>query len=358
MDTELGSIRELFSAEVEAVDRALRGHLARFPNPPAHYGMVKYHLGFAREDLVDVVGPPLARGKRLRAITCMLICRALAAPPPATERLMIAGEMLHAASLAHDDIQDEDPLRWGRPTLWSLFGVGQALNTGDALVAMTYQLLVELPRYGVSTDAALDAIRIFNDAHIRMCEGQHLDMASRDRLDVSVDEYMDTIAGKTAAMIEWIAHVAARIAAHDPRVVECYRRFGHAFGMLYQICDDIRAVWIEPNEAQKQVGGDVRLRKATLPLVLGARSGAPRLDDLLAGAAEDGALVSIANELRHLGVLDECRAYARERLNEALEMLRLTGRSSREHDVLEQLVRGFAGAAGVDGRVADAPAAE
>lgn len=353
------SIRAIFAQDIGAVDEALRVYLDRASDPHSHYGMIRYHLGFANESLQPVMDNPLRRGKRLRPIACLLICRALGAPAGAAEQVMVAAELMHAASLAHDDIEDEDPVRWGRPTLWSLFGAGQAINAGDALIGMTYQLLLDLPESGVSPDTALKVIRAFSQAHLRMCEGQHLDLMYRGRFDVSVDTYLDIISRKTAAALECIALAAALVAVHDPAVTGCYQRFGRAFGMLYQICDDIRAVWVEPQGKEKIAGNDVRWRKPTLPLLIGLQMGAPRLRALFSERSPDGALAAdpaeIAEELRRLGVEESCRMRAASYRDEAITHLRNSGGDPSAHGLLEMMVRICAQSAGVqDDVVADA----
>ncbi|WP_437967082.1 polyprenyl synthetase family protein [Sorangium sp. So ce260] len=356
---DFDSIRACFTEDIGAVDRALRAHLERASEPYSHYGMLRYHLGFANESLKAIADDSLRRGKRLRPIACLLICRALGAPAGAAEQVMVAAELMHAASLAHDDIEDEDPVRWGRPTLWSLFGSGQAINAGDALIGMTYQLLLGLPQSGVSPDTALQVIEAFSQAHLKMCEGQHLDLLYRGRFDVGVDTYLDIISRKTAAALECIALAAALVAVRDPEIRGSYQQFGRAFGMLYQICDDIRAVWAEPQGKEKVAGNDVRLRKPTLPLLLGLQMGAPRLRALFSERSSSGALAAehaeIAEELRRLGVEASCLMRAASYRDEAIAHLRSTAHSSPAHDLLEMMVRICAQSAGVqDSVLADA----
>ncbi len=351
---DLGSVRVALDEYIREVDDALVDYLEKKREPVEHYEMIRYHLGFANAAPGGTPGPRLPRGKRLRAVACLLISRAIGAPADATRTLMIAGEMMHAASLVHDDIQDKELLRWNRPTVWAAFGTDQAINVGDAMIGMTYELLLALRDVGVEASLVLQTISTFNEAHLRMSEGQHLDLAHAGRFDIPLEKYFEMASLKTGAACECIAYASALVSGCAPRVAEAYRGFGRSFGLLYQLCDDIRDVTDDLESTGKAGLKDLRRRKPTLPLLLGVAAGAPTLTSLLRReSAEELELtrdeeLAIRAELRSLGVDARCRSTAATKRDEALHHLAETGLSGAEHAQLEMMVRLCAQAAGVD----------
>ena len=344
----IGSLRQLFAAEIDEVDAALAEYLATYADPPGHYGLIRYHLGFADERLAPTPGARQPRGKRLRAIVCMLIGRAIGAPRNALTTLMLASEMLHNASLVHDDIEDEEPLRWGRPTVWSLSGTSQAINIGDALIGMTFDLLLRLRQDGVPPDVVHRVLESYVRAYLRMGEGQHLDLLQQARLDIGVDRYLDMISRKTGAALEGFCGATAIVGGGTAQVEGSYRRFGAAFGMLYQIMDDIGGVWGELDDTGKIAARDIMLRKTTLPLLYGVEHGSPALRKLLLEPHDTKAAFTeaesehIVAELAAVGVEDLCRAVALRHRDAALAELRGAGdgaaEQSREHMMLAKMV--------------------
>jgi geranylgeranyl pyrophosphate synthase len=357
---KLGALREIFAPQIREVDEALAMYVNGLRDPMSHYDMVRYHLGFADG------GSRLPSGKRLRPLFSLFIGRACGAPEPVIRKLMIAVEISHNASLVHDDIEDGDPIRWGRPTTWSVYGMNQAINVGDALIGMTYEVLMAIRDAGVPADTTLRVLEIFNRTHLRMAEGQHLDLLHEGRFDIGVDAYLDIISRKTAAACECAAHAAAVLAGQSPVVEDCYRRFGHAFGMLYQLCDDIRALWGEPEDTGKAALRDIALGKSTLPLIYGMELGTPALREALAlrralpaerrhspaaprrlpDSFLDRALF-VRDELTKLGVDDLCRKHVVTHRDRAIAALRETKRNSEEHGLLETMTKLCAEMAGV-----------
>ncbi len=361
-----GMLREAFGSQIDEIDAALEAYLSRRIDPPAHYGMIRYHFGYANADLSPLTGPKLSRGKRMRAIFSLLVGRAVGADPKVLQTLMLASEMMHSASLVHDDVEDGDTVRWGRPTLWSLFGIEQAINVGDSLIGLTYDLLLELQSQGLAADRVLRVLKVFKDAHLKLTEGQHLDLSS-GLAAARVRGYQGMIARKTAAACECATESAAIAGGGSPRIEEAFRAFGFAFGMMYQVCDDIRDVWGDPNDTGKDSGRDIYLRKRSFPLVYAAEIGPPWLTELLwlsndagkerrmhppSGRRKPDELTPqqvqmVRDELLRLGIAGRCREVARHYRDVAIESLRSTGLEAPELSMLENMTNLCAAMAGV-----------
>ena len=148
-----------------------------------------------------------------------------------------AVECFHKASLIHDDIQDGDEERYGRPTTWKEHGVGVAIAAGDWLVAHGYRLIV---KSGFPSAASM--LEAVVESHMRLCEGQGDDLLAPGANPLASDQafdragYLSTCARKTGEAFALAAQLGARAAGADDAP---YRRFGLAYGILFQIDDDL-----------------------------------------------------------------------------------------------------------------------
>lgn len=344
---QLESLHQLFESEIRQVDRDIVAYLEQFDRPQTHYGMIRYHFGYATRDLHSLpAGEYLPRGKRLRPLICMLFCRMFKLDAAVAAVVMTATEVMHSASLAHDDIEDKDAVRWGRPTIHALFGTEQAINAGDAMIGMVYQLLLTLRLKGVPPDVLLGVIEVFNHAHLRMCEGQHLDLRYRFFDDVALADYLDMVGRKTASPCVCIADAISTLAASPPATRTTLSRFGQSLGMLYQICDDIRGIWCAPQALGRQIGQDINQQRSSLPLLYAFRHGSAELREVLrdnASRAEpisDARLAFVREEMAACGASRFCREQATTHYEAALEALDMLHMDCREMAVL----RGILGA--------------
>jgi geranylgeranyl diphosphate synthase, type I len=264
------------------------------------YQLCKYHLGW-----IDESGLPLAGqgGKMLRPSLCLAACRGYGSPELAVG-MGAALELLHAFSLAHDDIEDGDRERRHRPTLWAQYGIPLALNAGDALYSLAYDLLCRaLDR--LPEDAVKPALAIFSSTCLRLVEGQHLDLEFESRPDVDIDEYVEMVRGKTGALLGASLGLGALCGRAPAGHVEQLRAAGVELGLAFQARDDTLAFWGDPAQTGKAAGNDLARGKKSLPVVL-ARS--HRLEP-----AHAGSLTAAVQELEQLGVRAEIERFAGER---------------------------------------------
>ena len=157
------------------------------------YEMLAYHLGLDHAD-----GP---RGKRIRPLLGLLAYQSLTGDYHPALPGAAAVELGHNFSLVHDDIEDADRERRHRPTLWAIWGIPLAINAGDALFALSRLALYRLLADSVSPARVLRLMRVYDETCLALCEGQFLDITFERRPDVTVDEYLEMIGKKTAALI-------------------------------------------------------------------------------------------------------------------------------------------------------------
>src|SRR5712691_6460415 len=259
--------------------------------------MMLYHLGLD-------AGRPRG-GKRLRPLLCLLVFEALAGEPQRVLPAAAAIELLHNFTLIHDDIEDQDPARHHRPTVWSVWGVPQAINAGDGMYAVSRLAVQRLRDRGFPAERILDFARLLDEACVRVCEGQFLDISFESRTDVTADRYRAMAAKKTGALFAAAAQGAALLATHDVAVRETLARFGDAFGQAFQAHDDVLGIWASTERTGKVEMNDLTKRKKTLPVVLAFERAQGKTRERLAALFAPAAPLPAENVERIREILDE-----------------------------------------------------
>ncbi len=266
---ELNTLTREYLSTLEA---EMRSVLELKPEPAdadLFYSMIHYHMGWRDAALTPIEGNS---GKRIRPLLCLLACAAAGGQWRMAVPAAAAIEILHNFSLVHDDIQDSSPTRRGRPTLWTLWGQAQAINSGDAMFALAHLALVRLADQGTPPEVVLRALRRFDETSVTLTRGQYADMSFETLAEVNVDEYLAMITGKTAALVALSTELGALIAGADDDQVERYRDYGLNLGLAFQIQDDILGIWGDEQITGKSAATDITTRKKTLPVLFALAS--------------------------------------------------------------------------------------
>ena len=178
----------------------------------------------------------------------------------------VAVEIFHNYSLVHDDIEDRDELRHGRPTLWSAYGIARAIHAGDAMCALSF-LSLEHASERLEARRVLRMLALLHEAHAVMCEGQSLDLSFESQRSVGLGEYYRMTGCKTAQLFDASCRLGAHCAGCDETTVDQYGALGRAYGMAFQIRDDVAGIWSSVDETGKTVASDIARRKWTFPVV-------------------------------------------------------------------------------------------
>jgi geranylgeranyl diphosphate synthase type I len=313
--------------------------LVRDRDPSTHglYEMVRYHLG------LDGSGAPT--GKRMRPLLGLLAYASITGEYRAALPGAAAVELGHNFSLVHDDIEDGDRQRHHRPTLWTLHGVAQAINTGDAIFSLSRIALHRLSGLGFSDRKVLRLMRLYDTTCLALCEGQYIDIATSEQdAETSVDLYFDMIGRKTASLIAASIEAGAILATDDDDVIARYRGFGWALGLAFQLNDDLLGIWGAAQATGKEAS-DLAKHKKTLPVLYALEHGGTedvdRLRDLQRAvdltAADVAEAVAI---LERSGARDYTRDQARRYRDEALAELDAAGVVEPEARArLEEIIR-------------------
>jgi octaprenyl-diphosphate synthase len=199
------------------------------------------------------------RGKRLRPALLLLVARACSRVTPAHHVLGAVVEMVHTATLVHDDVLDGASVRRHLPTVNAAWGTQTSILMGDYLFTHAFHLSATLadPR----------APRLIGEATNRVCEGELRQGLQRGNLDLSEADYYEIIDGKTAALIECCGRLGAMYSGSEPAVVESLARYGRGLGLAFQIADDLLDLLGEEQSTGKSLGTDLEQQKMTLPLI-------------------------------------------------------------------------------------------
>ena len=271
-----------------------------------------------------------AGGKRFRPLLVLL---AAETGDPDADGVVTAAcvvELTHLASLYHDDVMDEAVLRRGAESANARWDNLVAILTGDFLFSKSSELTARL---------GADAVRIQAETFTRLVEGQILETLGPGEDDDPLEHYLRVVAGKTGSLIATSARYGARFSGAPLEVEEALTEYGEKIGSAFQLSDDILDVASESEESGKTPGTDLREGVPTLPVLLAKRSTDPadaRLLELLDADLTDDALHAEALDLlRKHPAMDEARAYVRERVAEARELLTVLPDGSPVREALD-----------------------
>ena len=329
------SLQELIADTEAEILRLLKE--AEDPATARLYEMVRYHLGLD--------GSTGGSGKRLRPLLGLLAYASLTGEHHGALPGAAAVELGHNFSLVHDDIEDRDVERRHRATLWTVYGVAQAINAGDALFALSRMALHRLTDLGYPDAKVLRLMRLYDETCLCLCEGQYIDIWAGEHDDtMSVDLYFDMIGRKTAALIAASIEAGAVLATDDEAVVRAYRAFGWALGLAFQLNDDLLGIWGETAVTGKEPS-DLAKHKKTLPVIYAFEHATPadrsRLEAVYARPEPDaGEIAEAMAILERTGAQDYTRAEARRWRDEAIAQLDAAGVVQPEARAkLEQIMR-------------------
>lgn len=194
-------------------------------------------------------------GKRIRPLLCLLSCKSAGGEIDKALNTAVAIELIHTFTLIHDDIMDKDDLRRGVPSVHKVYGDATAILAGDLLFSKAFEICD--PRVK----------EILSKASVEVCEGQEMDISFELRDDVSVNEYLEMIKKKTAALFEASTMSGAVIANADRKTVEDFGNYGRNLGMAFQIYDDILGVIGEEEKFGKPIGSDIKRGKKSIVIL-------------------------------------------------------------------------------------------
>lgn len=311
---------------------------ARASSPSLLYRMLHYHLGWADENLEPA---SIDGGKRIRPRLLLLATEAQGGDWEQALPAAAAIELLHNFTLIHDDIEDRDERRRGRPTLWTLWDVPQAINAGDALFAISYRALLGLADRDVPPARVIAALDRYSQTVLHITEGQSYDLSFETQEMVDEATYLTMISGKTAALLGLATELGAIIAGAPEANQSALREFGQALGKAFQMIDDLLGLWGDPAKTGKPVGSDLLKRKKTLPILHGMASSPALRRRLLSPDFGEADVAPALAELEASGSQAYTEARAETFHRQAHEALARSGGTGQAQETLTALADGL-----------------
>jgi octaprenyl-diphosphate synthase len=254
-----------------------------------------------------------AGGKRLRPVLTLASARLCGTTGERHPGLAASVELIHTATLLHDDVVDESDRRRGRASANAIFGNEASVLVGDFLFSRAFQLM--------TADGSIDVLRILSNASAVIAEGEVLQLATANDLATTRDSYFKVIESKTAALFAAACEVGA-ISAGAPEHAAGLSTYGHNLGMAFQIVDDVLDYVASEARLGKAIGDDFRDGKVTLPVILAYQRGSEAERSFWRRSIEDQELDDDALDyaialLRQHKALDESFDIARGFVTEA-----------------------------------------
>jgi octaprenyl-diphosphate synthase len=259
-----------------------------------------------------------AGGKRIRPTVTLLACGACGGDMAAAVPYAVAAELTHSATLLHDDVIDDGPLRRGQPASRVIWGNAVSVLSGDWLLTRALEVVSAEPARSAALPSLLRTMR-------RLVEGEVLQLSLRGEFSATEKDYLDVVVGKTASLFGWAAAAGAWAAGLTGRVPEALVRFGEGIGIAFQLVDDALDYAAEPSLLGKRLGQDLLEGKATLPLIRACEADPAlrgRLNELMEGRADANAVAGeVIAGVQAVGGVDAARALAREHTGIAMAAL-------------------------------------
>lgn len=262
-----------------------------------------------------------AGGKRIRPLMTLAATAMYGGDMVRAHRLATAVEFIHTATLLHDDVVDDSDERRGQKSANAVFGNEASVLVGDFLFSRAFQLMVE--------DGNLHVLKVLSDAAAIIAQGEVLQLSIQGNIDTTIEQYLDVIKGKTAALFAAACEVGPLISNDDRNAAKIMCEYGMNLGIAFQIADDVLDYASTSEKIGKEVGDDFREGKMTAPIIFALQSAASEERDfwvrtLSAREQNDSDLVRAQAILNRHGALkrglDLARRYAqkaREALAEA-----------------------------------------
>ena len=233
-----------FQEYLNNVNRAIAA--IPYPEQPCQlYEPISYHMALG--------------GKRVRPVLTLMACDAFGGDIPMALNAAVGIEMFHNFTLLHDDVMDNADVRRGKPTVHRRWSDNTAILSGDTMLTIATQYIAQTANWQV--------MELFNKTAIEIYEGQQWDMDYENRIDVTVDEYMNMIRLKTSVLLGCALKTGALIAGADD--ADCAKIYdaGVNMGLAFQLRDDVLDVWGDPETFGKEIGGDIMNNKKTYLLI-------------------------------------------------------------------------------------------
>lgn len=297
---DIAEVRALVADEVAAVDRLIKARL--YSEVVLINQLSQYIIG--------------SGGKRLRPVIALLAAKAVGYTGTKHIDVAVIVELIHTATLLHDDVVDASKMRRGRETANLVWGSEASVLVGDFLYSRAFQMMVDLQNMRI--------LEILADSTNTIAEGEVMQLVNCNDPDTTEQRYLDTIHNKTAKLFEAAAELGVVISGGTPHLETALARYGRHLGTAFQLVDDALDYSASLEELGKNIGDDLAEGKPTLPLLYAMWKGTDEQARIVRGAIEEGGLEqleAISEAIESTGAITYTFALAEAEAAKAKEAL-------------------------------------
>jgi octaprenyl-diphosphate synthase len=297
---QLKAIRELIQSDLDATDRKIVEQLS------------------SEIELINKIASHLIQrgGKRLRPMLVLLGAQAFGYQGQTQINLAAIIELIHTATLLHDDVIDTSDMRRGDQTANAIWGNGASVLVGDYLYSRAFQMMVEV--------GDMDVIAVLSKATNTIVEGEVLQLTNRNNPQTTQERYMDVIRYKTGTLFETAAQLGAVLCRCPEIQIKAMKQYGLQLGTAFQLVDDVLDYSAQSDDLGKNIGDDLAEGKPTLPLIYALSHGTPQQVQLIREAIEQGTraqLYQIIKAIESTGAIAYTYEVAKQAAAQAIEHL-------------------------------------
>jgi len=267
--TDIAQVRTLVADEITAVDRLIKARL--YSDVVLINQLSQYIIG--------------SGGKRLRPVIALLSAKAVGYTGTRHIDVAVIVELIHTATLLHDDVVDSSKMRRGRETANLVWGSEASVLVGDFLYSRAFQMMVDLQNMRI--------LEILADSTNTIAEGEVMQLVNCHDPNTTEQRYLDTIHNKTAKLFEAAAELGVVISGGEPELETALAHYGRYLGTAFQLVDDALDYSASPAQLGKNIGDDLAEGKPTLPLLYAMWKGNAEQAAMVREAIEQGGLERI-----------------------------------------------------------------
>lgn len=334
---------------MDALEKSLKDFVSSRELPL--YRMMSFQLGWVDENGEPAVMPPPTRlhGQFALAVAAALGSDASAVAPYAT-----AVELLHNFALIHEDVEDGNTERNGRPSVWWTWGPAQAINAGDGMHAMARLALFSLTDQGERHEKVSTAVQALDRATVLLCEGEYLDITFQEQLALSPEKHLHMVSSRTGALFGCATETAGIAAGRSGEEAAALFRFGQLAGTARQVAIEHSLFWGREKPDQVQYGR-LLAKKKNLPVSHALATASPsvkrRLGELYMQRVIDPARAGEIKELlEEAGSREYTEETVRRLISEAGDAVTAITADDKSRMLLHEIAAALAGLDGGNGQ--------
>lgn len=275
-------------------------------------------------------------GKRIRPVLLLGMCEALCGDFRRAIPQALGIEMYHNFTLLHDDVMDNSDTRHNRPTVHRRWDIPTAILSGDAMLTMAGQLMMQCP-----DDEVRDVMTLFNNVAMDVYRGQQYDIEFEARKDVSIEEYMEMIRLKTSVLLAGACKIGAVLARTNAADRDAVWKYGEYLGLAFQLRDDYLDTFGDQSTFGKPIGGDILNEKKTWLLISAMKEAPAELESAMTEEDPSKKVAAVTHIYKVLGLDRRCSEKVEEYARRAEDVISSTGMSDYWKAQFISLVRGL-----------------